>query len=93
MNTFNLDVFASDKPFFGGECVSMVIPVINGQYGIQAMHSNLIVAVVPGMMKIVPADGETIFASVSEGLAKIENNHVLLLVNTAEHPEEIWSGD
>lgn len=89
MNTFTLTVLAAEKPFFNGECVSLVIPTVNGQYGIQANHSNMIGAVVPGTMKITTPDGEEMLAAVSEGLAKIENNQVLLLVDTAERPEEI----
>ena len=40
-------------------------------------------------MKITKADGEEIEASVSSGIVKIENNTVLVLVETAELPEDI----
>ena len=33
--------------------------------------------------------GKEVIAAVSAGLLKVEKNHVLLLVDTAEHPEEI----
>lgn len=89
MNGFTLVVLAAEKPFYEGECTSLVIPTLEGQYGIQAMHSNMIAAIVPGMLKITPPDGSEIIAAVSEGLVKIEHNHVLLLVDTAERPEEI----
>lgn len=89
MNTFNLIVLAAEKPFYEGDCVSLVIPTVNGQYGIQANHSNLIEAILPGMMKITTAEEGEMIAAVSEGVAKIENNQVLLLVDTAERPEEI----
>lgn len=89
MNTFSLTVLAAEKPFFEGDCASLVIPTLNGQHGIQAHHSNSIEAIVPGMLKIRTPDDEEIIAAVSEGLIKIENNQVLLLVDTAERPEEI----
>lgn len=89
MNTFSLVVLAAERSFFEGDCASLIIPTIDGQYGIQANHSNMIGAVVPGRMKITTPDGEEIIAAVSEGLVKIENNHVLILVDTAERPEEI----
>lgn len=89
MKTFMLDALAAEKPFYEGECESLIIPTVNGQYGVLADHCNTIVAVVPGMMKITTAYGEEIIAAVSEGLAKVENNHVLILVDTAEHPDEI----
>ena len=89
MNIFTLNVLAAEKPFYEGECVSLVIPTIDGQYGIQAMHSNMIAAIVPGTLKLTIPDGQEIIAAVSEGLVKVEDNHVLLLVDTAERPEEI----
>lgn len=89
MNTFMLNILAAERPFFRGACSSLVIPTTDGQYGIRAMHSDMIAAIVPGVLKITTQDNETIIAAVSEGLAKIENNEVLLLVDTAERPEEI----
>ena len=89
MNTFKLEVLASDKPFYNGDCVSLVIPTTQGQYGIQAMHSNVICAIIPGTLKFTTPSGERIIAAISQGIAKVENNHVLLLVDTAEYPEEI----
>lgn len=89
MNSFTLEILAAEKPFFEGDCISLVIPTTQGQYGIQAMHSNMIAAIVPGVLKMTTPDEEVFIAAVSEGLVKVENNHVLILVDTAEHPEEI----
>lgn len=89
MHTFTLNVLAAEKPFYEDECLSLVIPTNDGQYGIQAMHNNITAAIVPGMLKITTPSGDEIIAAVSEGLVKIENNHVLLLVDTVELPEEI----
>ena len=49
----------------------------------------MIAAVVPGVLKITTPDGAELIAAVSEGLVKVENNQALILVNTAERPEEI----
>ena len=89
MNTFALTVLAAEKPFYEGESISIVIPTTQGQYGIQAMHSNMIAAIVPGTLKVTVREGQEIIAAVSSGLVKVEDNHVLLLVDTAELPEEI----
>lgn len=86
---FSLVVFAAEKPLYEGECVSLIFPAADGFQGIQAMHNNMIAAIVPGMLKITKPDGTVVVAAVSEGLIKVENNHVLLLVDTAERPEEI----
>ncbi len=89
MNAFSLTVLAAEKPFYEGECVSLVFPTVNGQYGIQAGHNNMIAAVVPGELKFTMPSGEVAFAAVSEGLVKVESGKVLILVDTAERPEEI----
>ncbi len=89
MNTFSLTVLAAEKPFFQGECLSLVIPTVDGQYGIQAGHNNIIAAIVPGELKYTSSKGEVAYAAVSEGLVKVEAGNVLILVDSAERPEEI----
>ncbi|MBQ8000999.1 MAG: ATP synthase F1 subunit epsilon [Ruminococcus sp.] len=89
MNAFSLAVLAAEKPFFEGECISLVIPTVDGQYGIQAGHNNMIAAILPGELKFTVPSGEIMLAAVSEGLVKVENGKVLILVDTAERPEEI----
>ena len=87
--TFKLRILEADNPFYEGECESLVIPTTDGQYGILANHRNLIGAVIPGMITYKVPQKEEQIASVSEGMVKIEDGEVLILVNTAEHPEEI----
>lgn len=89
MNTFQLHILAADKPFYEGPCESLRIPTIRGQYGVQAHHRNMIAAIVPGMLKFRRPEGSDQIAAVSEGLIKVENNDVLILVDTIERPEEI----
>ena len=89
MNVFSLTVLAAERPLYEGDCISLVIPTTDGAYGIQANHNHMIAAIVPGMMKITTPDGREVIAAVSEGLVKVENNQVLLMVDTAERPEEI----
>lgn len=89
---FELSVLASDKDFFEGSCSSLVVPTSQGVYGIMAHHANFIGAVVPGLLKLktnVEGKEKVIYAAVSSGLVKVENNKVLVLVDSAEKPEEI----
>ena len=89
MNTFHLTVLAADKPFYDGPCESLRFPGSDGQYGIQASHWNMISAVIPGTLYFqTPEDGAQV-AAISEGLIKVEDNHVLILADTIERPEDI----
>ena len=50
MNQFQVSILAADCPFYEGPCESIVIPTPQGQYGILAGHSNVIMAVIPGTL-------------------------------------------
>ena len=89
MNEFKLTVFAADKPFYEGNCISLEMPTSEGQYGIWANHSDMIAAIVPGLMKVTLPDNTEKVAAVSGGIAEVSGNSVLVLVDTLEKPEEI----
>lgn len=89
MNKFKLQVLAADKPFYEGECYSLILPTTNGEYGILANHCNMLGAIIPGVLRVNLDGTKTEIASVSSGVFKIENNNVLLLVDSIERPEEI----
>ena len=87
MNTFYMNILAADKPFYTGSCESLIVPSLQGKYGIMANHSNIIIAVIPGALFYRPPGEETKVVAVSHGLVKVENNKVLVLVDRT--PEDI----
>lgn len=89
MTPFRVQILAADHPFYEGECCSLMLPTSNGMYGIQAHHSNMITAITAGTLRYRIREDEVLEAAVSGGLAKVENGEVLILVDTAERPEEI----
>ncbi len=89
MNEFNLRILEADKEFYNGKCVSLVVPTTEGMYGIQAMHENLVAAIDIGVVKYSLPDGTRCHAAVSNGIVKVENNEVLIIVESAEDPDEI----
>lgn len=89
MKTFNLNILAADFPFYSGPCESLIITSLQGKYGILADHCNAIIAVVPGSLLYRPPNQEAVVVAASGGLAKVENNEVLVLVDSAERPEDI----
>ena len=54
---FQLDVLAASVPFFQGKCVSAVIPVTDGEYGVLPCHSNTVGAVCPTELRFGTEDG------------------------------------
>ena len=84
MNSFILNITASSGEFYQG----MVLPVKDGVYGVQAGHSPVLVAIHMGMLKFT-VDGETREILVGDGIAEVTPTFVLLLVDSAERPEDI----
>ncbi len=89
MNSFRVHILAANHTFYDGPCESLTIPAPDGQYGIWAGHANTICATVPGTLYLRVPGGEEQLAAVSSGVVKIEDNDVLVLVDSAERPEDI----
>ena len=89
MDTFQVHILAADKTLYEGPCVSLTIPANDGERGILANHSSMMAAIVPGMIRWQPPGQEIQLAAVSPGMVKVEANEILVLVDSAERPEEI----
>ena len=89
MKTFRLRIYEADDTFAEGEAEMVVIPTVDGDYGVQAYHENMVFSIVPGRMKYRMAGEETEIASIASGMMRIEDNEVLILTEAAEHLDEI----
>ena len=89
MDQFTVYILAADEPFYEGPCESLSVPTTTGRYGVLAHHTNVIMAIVPGTLHYRCPGQEEQLAAVSAGLMKVENGEVLILVDSAERPEEI----
>ena len=89
METFQVHILAADKNFYEGACVSLTIPTSDGEFGILAHHSSMIAAVQPGTLRYQIPGEPVRLAAISPGMVKVENNDVLVLVDSVERPEEI----
>lgn len=89
LNTYTLQIMASDHMVYDGEAYKLSLYTTEGSVGILANHSNIIMAVVPGTLEYeTPKTGKNEVV-VSDGLLKVENGEVMVLVDTAEKPEDI----
>ncbi len=89
MENFPVHILAADEPFYEGPCQSISVPTTTGMYGVLAHHTNVIMAIVPGTLRYRCEGEDEKLAAVSAGLMKVENGEVLILVDSAERPEEI----
>lgn len=86
--TFRLELLASDRPFFIGECEHLIYPSHDGLMGILPGHESLVTIVQPGEIKY-KVDGEWRYCAISEGFAEIRRDYVLILGDAIELPDEI----
>ena len=86
--TFLLDIIASDRVFFTGQCESLIIPGNDGAHGVLANHERTVTCLAAGELKY-KIDEEWKYAAVSDGYAEISGDHVVIIADTVERPEEI----
>ena len=88
MEKFILNITASSGEFFQGECESLTLPTADGQYGVQAGHSPVLVAIHMGILHF-EVNGESRDILVGDGIAEVTPAYVMVLVDSAERPEDI----
>mgnify|MGYP000343922734 CR=1 FL=1 len=88
MQKFMLNITASSGEFYQGDCESLTLPTGDGVYGVQAGHSPVLVALHMGILQFT-VNGETRDVLVGDGIAEVTPTFVLLLVDSAERPEDI----
>ena len=78
-----LEVVNPYEVFYEGRIERIVIPTLDGQYGIMPGHAPLVIAVTPGIATF-ECDGEKKTFAISEGFAEIGQhvvgcNHIAVL--------------
>ena len=90
MNTFSLKVIASDKVFFDGKCGIIIVPALNGEQAIMSHHEDMVIATKEGEVRFKEKeDDDWTKVVVGVGFVYISHNRVIMLVDTAERPEDI----
>lgn len=87
-NTFFLEIVTPDRKFFSGDVEMVVIRTPEGEIGVLKDHMPMVVAVAIGPLKI-KRDSDWLEAVMSEGFMEVMQDKVVLLVDTAEWPNEI----
>lgn len=86
--TFYLEIIASDRVFYKGDCEHLVITAIDGLLGILAGHEPLVTSLPTGELKYM-VNGEWRYAAISEGFIEVMPDKSVILADSCELPEEI----
>ena len=81
---FHLHICSMTGDFYEGECVSLTLPLSDGELGLLANHSPVSAAVVPGALRCRLPAGAGVRAVVGHGLARFAENEALVLVEAIE---------
>ena len=89
MNEFQCIIASSDKIFYDGPCLSLVVPAWDGEYAFMAKHQECVAAVSIGTLRVKKPDGSVVLGVCGLGLVCFEKNRAVVLVDTIERPEDI----
>lgn len=85
---FTLEILTPDRQFFVGQAESLIFPIPDGLYEVQAGHEAVVTAIEPGELRF-QVDGQWRTAVVTTGFAEIMPDYTILLAASVEKPEEI----
>ena len=85
---FYLEILTADRQFYIGQAEALILTIQDGLYEVLPGHENTAIALEPGVLKY-KVNGEWHSAAESGGFAEITGDYVIVLVVTAERPDEI----
>ena len=74
-----LEIISPDKKLFEGEVKSIILPGIDGSFGILDKHAPLISALKKGEIKITDKASKDQTVPVNGGVVEVLNNKVIVL--------------
>jgi F-type H+-transporting ATPase subunit epsilon len=87
-STFELEIVTPERKFFSGQIETIVLKTPDGEMGILAGHTPMVVAVSIGPIRI-KQNGEWLDAVLNEGFMEIKQDKTVILTDSAEWPDEI----
>ena len=86
---FNFEVHTPYRLFYSGKAQAITLGLADGEIGIYANHSPFTGVVVTGILHIKETEGDWRAAFVSSGILEVKEHKNVLMVDSAEWPEEI----
>ena len=86
--TFHLEIIATDRIFYEGECEHLVFTAIDGLMGILPGHEPMVTSLPTGELKYM-VNGQWRYAAISDGFIQVMPDKSVILADSCELPEEI----
>jgi F-type H+-transporting ATPase subunit epsilon len=86
--TFKLSIVTPEHSFFEAPVEMLVLQAVDGEIGILSGHEPMVISLREGILRILQ-NGIWRSAAASSGFATVIKDEVLVMLQTAEWPEEI----
>lgn len=87
--SFRLKIISPDRVFYDDDAEMVEMRTTEGEMGVLKGHIPMTVIMVPGVLRIKGEAGKTREAALHSGFAKVMQDHVTILAESCEWPEEI----
>jgi F-type H+-transporting ATPase subunit epsilon len=86
---YTFEVHTPYRLFYKGKVEAVSVTLLDGEIGIRAHHVAITAPVKPCLVKIKDRDGQWKTGFVSEGILEVAGGKTVLMVDSAEWPDEI----
>ena len=84
-----VDIVTAERLVYSEEGVErLIVPGVEGELGVLALHAPLLTMIQPGVLRIVKGNDEVEMA-ITGGFIEVRQNRVTILADAAERAEEI----
>ena len=79
-----LEILTPAKSVYSGEVKLVKVPGSNGSFEILKNHAAIISTLTDGKVKVETESGEILHFKTSGGVVEVNNNHIIMLVESIE---------
>ena len=87
--TLQIELVAADRVVWSGQAREVIARTAEGDLGVLSGHAPLLSLLVPGVVEIIPTEGDTVRAAVSEGFISVAADRVTILSEDTYLAEDI----
>lgn len=89
MASYSLEIISPEQSVYSAEVTSIIVPGLEGYFGVQAGHIPMIVALGVGELTIREAGGRDLHMALRGGFFEVAGNRAVILADQCEPPGAI----
>lgn len=89
--TFHLSILTPEHEFYEGQVMMLTVNALDGRTGILPGHAPTVIALAQGELRMQEDTGSERWAAASDGFVTITQDEVVVMLQSAEWPEDIDS--